>query len=68
MTDKKKSRDEPEKVGKVHLGIFGKKPLPMHPDLDIALSEIRNIMKREGLFLCCLGSDGRIYFVLYEEK
>jgi hypothetical protein len=41
--------------------------LPLTPRLDSALSEIRNIMKREGLRLCFLESDDKIHFIVGDQ-
>ena len=54
---------EPEKVSETQIGIVVFENKPLSPRLDIALSEIRNIMKREDLFLCCLRADDKIYFI-----
>jgi len=37
--------------------------LPIRPSLDRGLSEIRDIMKREGLIFCLLLQDDKIYFL-----
>jgi hypothetical protein len=37
--------------------------LPFSPRLEKGLSEIRAIMKREGLIFCLLRSDDKIYFI-----
>ena len=37
--------------------------LPIPPSLDRGLSEIRDIMKREGLIFCLMLQDDKIYFL-----
>ena len=64
-TDAKGSGGEPEKpsgtASEPRFVVF--EDFPFSPRLEGALSEIRNIMKREKLMLCLLQSDDRIYFI-----
>ena len=65
MESEKKENGDVSKVSSMttetHVMLF--KDMPISSRLELALSQIRDIMEREGLELCFLRADRKIFFI-----